>query len=111
MPIPATRRHAKGVDYEYEVRRNGEHLHVCRVTGGSGEVAVRETKTKVDWASRNQDRRKSLAMPSSTRFPYAGNDCIKRIVQRLPPSCRLGSRRQGLEVPERHRLPVAGAGE
>ena len=30
--------------------RHGEHLHVLRAAGGLAEVAVRERRTKVDWA-------------------------------------------------------------
>ena len=33
VPIPATRRHGRHVDYEYEPR-DSEHLHVHRTTGG-----------------------------------------------------------------------------
>ena len=42
-PIPATAQHGKRVDYEYE-RAGTEPL------AGWREVAVRETKTKIDWA-------------------------------------------------------------
>ncbi len=49
VPIPATRRHGRRVDYEYE--RAGQRTSSCSPNHWRvGEVAVRETKTKVDWA-------------------------------------------------------------
>lgn len=47
MPLKATKRPAKRVDYEYE--RNGQHFYVRRTAVGlsSGDRARR---TKIDWA-------------------------------------------------------------
>ena len=50
MPIPATRRHAKRVDYEYERAGTASIFMFAEPLAGWREVAVRETKTKVDWA-------------------------------------------------------------
>jgi hypothetical protein len=50
VPIPATRRHPKRVDYEYERAGTASIFLFAEPLAGWREVAVRETKTKVDWA-------------------------------------------------------------
>jgi hypothetical protein len=50
VPIPATRRHPKRVDYEYERAGTANIFMFAEPLAGWREVAVRETKTKVDWA-------------------------------------------------------------
>jgi hypothetical protein len=50
VPIPATRQHAKRVDYEYERAGTTNIFMFAEPLAGWREVAVRETKTKVDWA-------------------------------------------------------------
>jgi hypothetical protein len=50
VPIPATRRHPKRVDYEYERAGTATILMFAEPLVGWREVAVRNTKTKVDWA-------------------------------------------------------------
>jgi len=50
VPIPATRRHAKRVDYEYERAGRANIFMFAEPLAGWREVAIRETKTKVDWA-------------------------------------------------------------
>ena len=50
VPIPATRRHPKRVDYEYERAGTANIFMFAEPLAGGREVAVRETKTKVDWA-------------------------------------------------------------
>jgi hypothetical protein len=50
VPIPATRRHAKRVDYEHERAATASIFMFAEPLAGWREVAVRETKTKVDWA-------------------------------------------------------------
>ena len=50
MPIPATAEHAKRVDYEYERAGTANIFMFTEPLAGWREVAVRETKTKVDWA-------------------------------------------------------------
>jgi DDE superfamily endonuclease len=49
-PIPATADHAKRVDYEYERAGTVCIFMFTEPLAGWREVAVRETKTKVDWA-------------------------------------------------------------
>jgi hypothetical protein len=50
VPIPATRRHGRRVDYEYERAGTANIFMFAEPLAGWREVAVRETKTKVDWA-------------------------------------------------------------
>jgi hypothetical protein len=50
LPIPATGRHAKRVDYEYERAGTANIFMFAEPLAGRREVAIRETKTKVDWA-------------------------------------------------------------
>ena len=49
-PIPATAKHAKRVDYEYERAGTATIFMFAEPLAGWREVAVRERKTKVDWA-------------------------------------------------------------
>jgi len=49
-PIPATMEHAKRVDYEYERAGTANIFMFTEPLAGWREVAVRNTKTKVDWA-------------------------------------------------------------
>jgi hypothetical protein len=49
-PIPATAEHAKRVDYEYERAGTATIFMFTEPLAGWREVAVRETKTKIDWA-------------------------------------------------------------
>ena len=50
VPIPATRRHARRVDYEYERAGTANIFMFTEPLAGWREVEVRETRTKVDWA-------------------------------------------------------------
>ncbi len=50
VPIPATRRHGRRVDYEYERAGTANIFMFAEPLASWREVAVRETKTKVDWA-------------------------------------------------------------
>jgi len=50
VPIPATGRHARRVDYEYERAGTANIFMFAELLAGWREVAVRETKTKADWA-------------------------------------------------------------
>jgi hypothetical protein len=50
-PIPATTRHGKRVDYEYERAGTANIFMFAEPLAGWREVAVRETKTKLDWAT------------------------------------------------------------
>jgi hypothetical protein len=49
-PIAATKKHAKRVDYEYERAGTATVFMFTEPLAGWREVAVRERKTKVDWA-------------------------------------------------------------
>ena len=50
VPIPATRRHPRRVGYEYERAGTANIFMFAEPLADWREVAVRETKTKVDWA-------------------------------------------------------------
>jgi len=50
VPIPASRRHAKRIDYEYERAGTANIFMFAEPLAGWRDVAVRDTKTKVDWA-------------------------------------------------------------
>ncbi len=50
VPIPATKEHSKRVDYEYERAGTANIFMFTEPLAGWREVAVRETKTKTDWA-------------------------------------------------------------
>lgn len=50
-PIPATAEHAKRVDYEYERAGTATIFMFTEPLAGWREVAVRERKTKIDWAT------------------------------------------------------------
>lgn len=51
QPIPATAKHAKRVDYEYERAGTANIFMFTEPLAGWREVAVRERKTKLDWAT------------------------------------------------------------
>jgi len=50
-PIPATATHGKRVDYEYERAGTATIFMFAEPLAGWREVRVRETKTKLDWAT------------------------------------------------------------
>lgn len=50
-PLPATRRHAKRVDYEYERAGTASIFMFTEPLAGWREATARSTKTKLDWAS------------------------------------------------------------
>jgi hypothetical protein len=50
-PIPATIEHGKRVDYEYERAGTANIFMFTEPLAGWRDVAVRETKTKFDWAT------------------------------------------------------------
>lgn len=50
-PIPATARHGKRVDYEYERAGTANIFMFAEPLAGWREVGVRETKTRLDWAA------------------------------------------------------------
>jgi hypothetical protein len=69
VPIPATAKHAKRVDYEYERAGTANIFMFTEPLVGWRDVAVRPTKTKVDWA---------IEMARHLEGRYA--DCPKVIV-------------------------------
>ena len=50
VPVPATKQHARRVDYEYERAGTASIFLFCEPLSGWREVQVREQRTKVDWA-------------------------------------------------------------
>jgi hypothetical protein len=50
MPILATKKHAKRIDYEYERAGTANIFMFTEPLAGWRQVSVRATKTKVDWA-------------------------------------------------------------
>jgi len=50
VPIPATRKHPRRVDYEYERAGTASIFMFCEPLVGWREVSVRERRTKIDWA-------------------------------------------------------------
>jgi len=50
QPIPATKRHAKRIDYEYERAGTASIFMFTEPLAGWREATARATKTKVDWA-------------------------------------------------------------
>ena len=50
VPIPATRQHAKRVDYEYERAGTVNIFMFTEPLAGWREATARATKTKLDWA-------------------------------------------------------------
>jgi DDE superfamily endonuclease len=51
VPIPATAKHGQRVDYEYERAGTASIFMFAEPLAGWREVAVRERKTKIDWAT------------------------------------------------------------
>jgi len=51
QPIPATKEHAKRVDYEYERAGTANIFMFTEPLAGWRDVSVRERKTKLDWAT------------------------------------------------------------
>jgi hypothetical protein len=50
VPIPATRKHPRRVDYEYERAGTASIFMFCEPLSGWRQVTVRERRTKIDWA-------------------------------------------------------------
>ena len=51
VPIPATRKHPRRVDYEYERAGTASLFLFCEPLAGWRQVAVRQRRTKIDWAA------------------------------------------------------------
>jgi hypothetical protein len=50
VPIPATRKHPRRVDYEYERAGTASIFMFCEPLSGWRQVTVRDRRTKIDWA-------------------------------------------------------------
>jgi len=50
VPVPATKEHPRRVDYEYERAGTASIFMFCEPLSGWRRVAVRERRTKIDWA-------------------------------------------------------------
>jgi len=50
VPIPATKKHPRRVDYEYERAGVASIFMFCEPLVGWRQVAVRQRRTKIDWA-------------------------------------------------------------
>ena len=50
IPIAATKRHPRRVDYEYERAGTASIFMFCEPLGGWRQVTVRPQRTKIDWA-------------------------------------------------------------
>ena len=55
VPVSATKRHARRVDYEYERAGTASIFMFCEPLSGWREVHVRQQRTKVDWAREMDD--------------------------------------------------------
>ena len=94
VPIAATRRHAKRVDYEYERAGTANIFMFTEPLAGWREVAVRETKTKVDWA---------LEMASLMEGRYAGVERVIVVCDNLNTHTK-GASTKASHLPERGEL-------
>jgi len=50
VPVPASKKHPRRVDYEYERAGTASIFMFCETLSGWRETRVREQRTKVDWA-------------------------------------------------------------
>jgi len=64
VPIAATKKHPRRVDYEYERAGTASIFMFCEPLSGWRQVAVRERRTKIDWA-------KEVAELLQTRYASA----------------------------------------
>ena len=74
VPIPGTKDHAKRVDYEYERAGTASLFLFCEPLMGWRSIAIRERRTKVDWA---------LEMEELLRTRYAAAEKVILICDNL----------------------------
>jgi hypothetical protein len=74
VPIAATKRHPRRVDYEYERAGTASIFMLCEPLSGWREVHVRPQRTKVDWA---------LEMEALLRTRYATADKVLLVCDNL----------------------------
>lgn len=67
-PIPATKKHPRRVDYEYERAGTASIFMFCEPLAGWRQVTVRPQRTKVDWAKEVADllRNRYASVPKIT---------------------------------------------
>jgi hypothetical protein len=99
VPIPATRRHAKRVGYEYERAGTANIFMFAEPLAGWHEVAIRETKSKVDWAL-------EMASLIEGRYARVERDRRFRQLEHAYQGCLLREPRTGAGAPvgPSHRL-------
>jgi hypothetical protein len=74
VPIAATKDHPQRVDYEYERAGTASIFMFCEPLSGWREVAVRERRTKIDWAKE---------MEALLRTRYASADKVLLVCDNL----------------------------
>jgi hypothetical protein len=74
VPIAATKDHPRRVDYEYERAGTASIFMFCEPLSGWRQVAVRERRTKIDWA---------LEMEELLRTRYASADKVLLVCDNL----------------------------
>jgi hypothetical protein len=74
VPIAATRKHARRVDYEYELAGTASIFMFTEPLSGWRKVSVREQRTKVDWA---------LEMEELLRTRYASAEKVILVCDNL----------------------------
>jgi hypothetical protein len=74
VPVAATKDHPRRVDYEYERAGTASIFMFCEPLSGWREVAVRERRTKIDWARE---------MEELLRTRYASADKVRLVCDNL----------------------------
>lgn len=74
VPIAATKEHPRRVDYEYERAGTASIFMFCEPLSGWRQVAVRERRTKIDWA---------LEIEELLRTRYASADKVLLVCDNL----------------------------
>ena len=88
-PIPATRRHAKRIDYEYERAGAASIFMFTEPLAGWREATAGPTKTKLDWAiamARLMDGRYRKCPMVMVVFDNLNTHTIGAIYEAFPPS-------------------------
>jgi hypothetical protein len=106
-PIPATATHGRRVDYEYERAGTANIFMFTEPLAGWREVAVRQTKTKLDWAH-------EMARLLEGRYEHCEKvilvsdnlDLLRETTKQLKPEERLAAAHDN----DVHSLSIDGAG-
>jgi len=79
VPIAATTRHPRRVDYEYERAGTASLFMFCEPLAGWRHVTVREQRTKVDWAIELEELlRTRYAQAEKNVSPTAASEALAR---------------------------------